>query len=48
MSWLLTAATVLVGIVVLLALMLVKRPPDVKELGRVSNRWIADHRVDWL
>ena len=48
MVWILTALTVLAGIVALMVLIFVKRPADVHELGRVSNRWIADHRVDWL
>ena len=48
MPWILAAVTVFAGIVALMVVMLVKRGPDVNELGRVSNRWIADHRVDWL
>ena len=48
MLWILTAVVVFAGIVALLMLMLVKRAPDVHELGRVSNRWIAEHSVDWL
>ena len=48
MVLILTAVVVLAGIVALMMLMLVKRTPDVHELGRVSNRWIAEHHVDWL
>ena len=46
--WILTAVAVFAGIVALMMLMLVRRTPDVHELGCVSNRWIADHHVDWL
>ena len=48
MLWFVTAVAVSAGIVALLMLMLVKRTPNVHELGRVSNRWIAEHSVDWL
>ena len=48
MLWILTAVAVIAGIVALMMLMLVKRAPNVHELGRVSNRWIAEHHVDWL
>ena len=41
-----TAATVVAGIVTLLVVMLLKRDVRVDELGTVSTRWIADHRVD--
>ena len=47
MVWILTAVTMLAGIVALMVVLLVKRPADVNELGSVSHRWIADHRVDW-
>ena len=46
MLWIVTAATVVAGLVTLLAMILVKRDVRVDELGTVSNRWIADHRVD--
>ena len=46
--WILTAVAVFAGIVALMMLMLVKRAPNVHELGHLSNRWIAKHRVDWL
>jgi hypothetical protein len=45
MLWILTAVAAFAGIVALMMLMLVKRTPDVHELGRVSNRWIADHHL---
>jgi len=48
MLWILTALAVFAGIVALMMLMLVKRAPNVHELGHLSNRWIAKHRVDWL
>ena len=48
MPWILTSVAVLAGIIALMAAMLVKRAPDLNKLGRVSNRWIADHHVDWL
>ena len=46
MLWIVTAATVVAGLVALLAVILVKRDVRVDELGAVSSRWIADHRVD--
>ncbi len=48
MVWILTAVAVLAGIVTLMMLTLGKRTPDLHELGHLSNRWIAEHRVDWL
>jgi hypothetical protein len=48
MLWRLTALTALAGIVVLTVVMLLKRTVNVNELGCVSNRWIAEHHVDWL
>jgi hypothetical protein len=48
MLWILTAVAVLAGIVALMMLLLVKRAADVHQLGRLSNRWIAEHHVDWL
>ena len=48
MVWLLTAVVVFAGIVALVMLTLVKRAPDVHELGRLSNRWIDAHHIDWL
>ena len=41
-----TAATVVAGIVILLVVLNVKRDVRVDELGAVSSRWIADHHVD--
>jgi hypothetical protein len=46
MLWIVTAATVVAGIVTLLVVILGKRDVRVDELGTVSSRWIADHRVD--
>jgi hypothetical protein len=46
MPWILTSVAVLAGIIALMAAMLVKRAPDLNKLGRVSNRWILEHRVD--
>jgi hypothetical protein len=48
MLWVLTAVAVVAGIVALMMLRLVRRAPHVHELGCVSNRWIAEHHVDWL
>jgi hypothetical protein len=45
--WLIGTAVALVAcIVVLMVVILVKRPIDVNELGSVSHHWIAEHRVD--
>ena len=46
MLWIVTAATVVAGIVTLVIVILVKRDVRADELGTVSSRWIADHRVD--
>ena len=45
MLWILTAVTLVVGIVVLMVVS-VRGPADVGDLGSVSDRWIAEHRVD--
>jgi hypothetical protein len=45
MLWVGTAVTLVAGIVALMILG-IKRPADVGELGSVSDRWIAEHRVD--
>jgi hypothetical protein len=38
----------LVGVILVMAVMLTKRPVDaVDGLGRVSDHWIAQHRADW-
>ena len=47
MFWVGAAVAAVVGIVGLMVAILVKRPPDVGQLGSVSERWIAEHRVDW-
>ena len=46
MLWIGTALTLVAGILVLVVVILAKRPADVHELGSVSGRWIAEHRVD--
>jgi hypothetical protein len=46
MLWIATAVTLTVGIVALLAAIFSKRGDYVDELGAVSSRWIAEHRVD--
>jgi hypothetical protein len=46
MLWILTAIALVAGAAALIALMFSKRPVHVKELGAVSERWIAEHRVD--
>ena len=46
MLWIVTAATVAVGIVAVLVVIFSKRADFVDELGAVSSRWIAEHRAD--
>ena len=49
MPWIETALSLVAGVVVLMVVVvaiLAKRPADVHALGSVSNRWIAEHRVD--
>jgi hypothetical protein len=46
MLWIGTAVALVAGIVVLMMVILVKRPIGVDELGSVSHRWIIDHRGD--
>jgi hypothetical protein len=49
MLWIVTGVTLLAAVAAgILLVMLSKRVPRVDELGAVSNRWIADHRVDVL
>ena len=45
MLWIVTAVTVAVGVIALLAA-LISRRDHVNELGELSSRWIAEHRVD--
>jgi hypothetical protein len=47
MFWIGMAVVAVVGIVGLMVAILVNRRPDVGQLGPVSERWIAEHRVDW-
>ena len=46
MLWILTAITFVAATAALVLTMFVKRPVRVAELGSVSDRWIAEHRVD--
>ena len=46
MLWIVTAVTVALGIVALLVAIFSKRADYVDDLGEVSSRWIAEHRVD--
>ena len=48
MFWIVTAVTLVSGIVALLVALFSRRAPRVDELGVVSNRWIADHHIDSL
>ena len=36
----------LIASVVVVVLILAKRPADVDDLGSLSDHWIAEHRVD--
>jgi hypothetical protein len=45
MLWIVTALAVAGGIVTLFA-MLLSRRDSYEDLGAVSSRWIAEHRVD--
>jgi hypothetical protein len=45
MLWILAALT-LVGGIVALMIVSIKRPANVSELGSVSDRWIAEHHMD--
>jgi hypothetical protein len=45
MLWIGTAVTLVAGIVALMVVSL-KRPANLPELGSLSDRWIAEHRVD--
>jgi hypothetical protein len=46
MLWIGTAVSLVAGVLALMAVILVKRPAGVGELGSVSDRWIAKHSVD--
>ena len=48
MLWTVMAVTLLVGLVVLLVVSVVmaKRPASLDQLGSVSARWIAEHCID--
>jgi hypothetical protein len=44
MLWIGTAVISVVALVAVVVVILVRRPPDVAELGSVSEHWIAHHR----
>ena len=46
MLWIVTAVMLVAGVVALIVMMLTRRAVNLDELGSVSDRWIADHRVD--
>jgi hypothetical protein len=46
MLWIGMVVTLVAGIVALMVVILARRPGDVDELGSVTERWIAEHRVD--
>ena len=46
MLWIVTAVAGAVGVVALLAAIFSRRGDYVDELGELSSRWIAEHRVD--
>jgi hypothetical protein len=48
MLWILAAVMLLVGIVTTVLMALATRGVDVDDLDSVSDRWIAEHRVDPL
>ncbi len=46
MLWIGTAVTLGAGSIALMLVLLTRRPPQIEDLGSVSHRWIAEHRVD--
>jgi len=48
MLWIVTAVTLIAGIVARLVVILVKRPADVDDLGSVSDQWVGRHRAGQL
>ena len=48
MVWIAAAVMVVAGVVALIVMMLTRRAVRLDELGPVSDRWIANHRVDSL
>ena len=46
MLWIVTAVTVAVSVIALLAALMSRRGDHVNELGALSSRWISEHRVD--
>jgi hypothetical protein len=43
MHWIEIAVTFVAAFVALVLVVRAKRPPDVAELGSLSNQWIAEH-----
>ena len=46
MFWIGTALTLVASILALMVVTLSTHPANVDELGSMSNRWLAEHRVD--
>ena len=46
MLWIASAVAVAAGVFALFAAIFSRRGDDVGELGELSSRWIAEHRVD--
>jgi hypothetical protein len=46
MLWILAAVALVAATAALILMVFVKRPLRIAELGAVSDRWIAEHRVD--
>lgn len=46
MIWIEMSVLVAAGILSMLAVRVVRRPPNVVELGSVSHQWIVSHRGD--
>jgi hypothetical protein len=44
MFWIETAVTLVAAIVLVMLVMLVKRPAE--DLGSVSDHWVAEHRAE--
>ena len=46
MLWIVTAVTLVATVVALLLVIFAKHGANLDDLGSVSNRWIAEHRVE--
>jgi hypothetical protein len=46
MFWTTIAMALVAALVTLVAVVVTRRPFDVRDLGSVSDRWIAEHHVD--